>query len=361
MMSSGRVNMRLTDISIEPFRGDIEALENMALHSWRNEYGIESFPNFYRPAFLRYLFDRLKDKRHLLAAYRGDEIVSFLANLPRQFHFKGKVYDAVLSCIMVTRRDLLRQGLGMAIIDEGLKINREMNYDFALMTLEKGHRSTLMVQKLKKEGHPIEWVKKISVMARVLDLDRVFASEKLKKWERIALKAMRVDKPPEPKSGLLLREYSAKDLEMCLELLNGYMNHIRLARVWESKELAWELDYPDVSKTLIYESEGNIKGLINFITHDHLGKVTERWAWINHVAYPELTPRERTDFIRAFLCHIKDKDCIGAIEWTKKYYPMRPLYRARFFPYFRSVNMVSMTFNPDISLSSIPDVYEIQI
>lgn len=360
-MEGGDEGMKLSDISIEPFRGDIEALEKMALYSWRNEYGIESFPNFYRPAFLRYLFDRLEDKRHLLAAYRGDEIVSFLANLPRKFHFQGKVYDAVLSCIMVTRKDLLRQGLGWAIIDEGLKFNREMEYDFALMTLEKGHRSTLMVQKLEKEGHPIEWVKKMSVVGRVLDLDRVRASEKLKNWEWMALKAFRSDKQPKQKLKLSLREFRKEDLDMCHDLLNRYKNSVRLVRVWETDELAWELDYPDVSKTLVYERQGKIEGLINYIYHDHLGKTTERWAWINHVAFPDLSPKDRVEFIHAFLNNIKNKDCIGAIEWTKKYYPMTPLYKARFFPYFRSVNMVSMTFNSNISLKNVSDVYEVQI
>ncbi len=353
--------MRLADISIEPFRGDIEALEKMALYSWRNEYGVESFPNFYRPAFLQYLFERIEDKRHLVAAYRGDEIVSFLANLPRKFHFKGKIYDAVLSCIMVTRKDLLRQGLGLAIIQEGLKFNKEMHYDFALMTLEKDHRSTLMVQKLEKEGHPIEWVKKMSVMGRVLDLERVFASEKVKMWERFVLKAIQADKPPKQRSDPILREYRKEDLMGCLELLDRYKNSVGLARVWEADELAWELDFPDVSKTLVLERENKIRALINFIYHDHLGKTMERWAWINHLSYDELSPQDRAGFIRAFLCYIRDKDCIGAIEWTKKYYPMIPLYRARFFPYFRTVNMVSMTFNPDISLKNIPDVYEVQI
>lgn len=353
--------MRLSEISIEPFRGDIEALEKMALYSWRNEYGVESFPNFYRPAFLRFLFEPLKDKRHLIAAYRGDEIVSFLANLPRKFHYKGNVYDAVLSCIMVTRRDLLRQGLGLAIINEGLKINREMKYDFALMTLEKGHRSTLLVQKLKKEGHVVEWVKKITVMARILDLDRVFSSEEVKTWERLALKIIKADKAPKPKSDLSLREYRKADLDGCLELLNRYTNHVRLARIWQRDELDWELDHPDVSKTLVLERDGKTEGMINFIYHEHLGKTTERWAWINHVAFPELTSPERADFMRNFLCYIKGNNCIGAIEWTKKYYPMTPLYSARFFPYFRSVNMMSMTFNPEISLHKIPDVYEVQI
>ncbi len=32
----------LSDISIEPFRGDLEGLEAMATSSYRDEYGIES-------------------------------------------------------------------------------------------------------------------------------------------------------------------------------------------------------------------------------------------------------------------------------------------------------------------------------
>ena len=55
----------LTELSLEPFRGDFEGLEKMAHSSWRDEYGISSFPNFYRPAFLRYLFGRIKEKDHL--------------------------------------------------------------------------------------------------------------------------------------------------------------------------------------------------------------------------------------------------------------------------------------------------------
>jgi hypothetical protein len=49
--------------SIEAFRGDYEALERMAHASWRDEYGEASFPNFYRPAFLRYLIDRIPGEK----------------------------------------------------------------------------------------------------------------------------------------------------------------------------------------------------------------------------------------------------------------------------------------------------------
>ena len=69
---------RIEGVTIETFRGDYEGLERMAHASWRDEYGQASFPNFYRPAFLHYLFDRIPgDKRDLLlGAYKDGEIVA---------------------------------------------------------------------------------------------------------------------------------------------------------------------------------------------------------------------------------------------------------------------------------------------
>jgi hypothetical protein len=88
---------------------------------------------------------------------------------------------------------------------------------------------------------------------------------------------------------------------------------------------------------------------------------TERWAWINHVVYFNLSPRERLSFIRAFLRYIREKECLGAIEWTKKYYPQGAFYRAHFFPYFRAVQMYSWTFNPEIALAGVRSSNEILV
>jgi hypothetical protein len=348
-------------ISIEAFRGDLEGLEKMAHSAWRDEYGIESFPNLYRPAFLEFLFDRIEDNKHLIAAYRGDEIVSFMANLPRRFSIEGKMYKGVYSCLLVTRKELLRQGIAQALIDRALELNTEAQYDIATYALEKGHRSTQLVKKLEATGNPVFWLKRNAVIARILDLDRVAASEELKTWEKAALRFIDAQRAPKRRTGIPLREYKAEDLDQCLILLNTYADQVKLALVWDREELGIELDYPDVSQTVVYEKEGRVEGLINFIYHDHLGKVKERWAWINHVAYPGLTGRERRRFVEAFLCYIQDAGCLGAVEWTRKYYPMDALYRNRFFPYFRQVNIVAWTFNKDISLTKIPSVYEIQV
>jgi GNAT superfamily N-acetyltransferase len=353
--------MDLTGISVVPFKGDYEALERMAHASWRDEYGEASFPNFYKPAFLYYLFDRIKDRDHLIAAYRGEEIVGFLANLPQRFQFRGRSYRAVYSCLLVSRKEFLRRGLATALIQKALKVNEKYGYDFALLSLETGHRSTRLIQKMEASGHSVEWVKKWRVIARILDLDRAARSEGIKAWEKTAVRMIGGHRPPRGSGRLCLREYRPEDLDGCLGLLDRYKATVSLALVWDRESLAQELDYPGVSRTLVYEKDGRVAGLVNFNNHDHIGKTVEKWAWLNHVAYPDLTRGERYRFVQDLLRYIREAGYLGAIEWTKNYYSLKPFYRSRFFPYFRSINLMAWLLKPGLSLRGIPDVYEIQV
>jgi GNAT superfamily N-acetyltransferase len=350
-------------ISIEPFRGDYEGLERMAHASWRDEYGAASFPNFYRPAFLHYLFDRIPEAKrdHLAAAYKGDEIVAFLANLPQKFHLRGRVYGAVYSCLLVVRKEYLRKGIALDLIRAAVEANKTYGYDFSLLTLETGHRSTLMMDKLRGEGNRIEAIRRSGVMARILDLDRVDASEGLKAYEKAAIRLVGARRPPKAAPGVALREYRASDLDACHALLDRYKDTVPLALAWDKAELAVELDYPEVARTLVWERDGLVRALINFVRHDQLGRKVERYAWINHVAFPDLASAERTAFLRAYLRRVREDGYAATIDFTKRGWPAGPFYRARFFPFPRAVNLVSWTFNPRISLAGLPVVYEIQV
>jgi GNAT superfamily N-acetyltransferase len=354
---------KIAGISIEPFRGDLEGLERMAHASWRDEYGQASFPNFYRPAFLRYIFDRIPADRRdlLLGAYKDGEIVGFLANLPEKFHFQGKIYGAVYSCLLVVRKEYLRKGLALEIIRAAVALNKKYGFDFSLLTLETGHRSTLMMNKFIAEGQRIERIRKSGVMARVLDLDRVDGAEGLKGYEKAAIRLLGVHRPPKASPGVELRDYRPSDLDACHALLDRYKDTVRLALAWDARELAIELDFPEVARTLVWEKDGRVRAMINFVRHDQLGKTVERYAWINHVAFPDLSPAERTAFLRAYLTRIKADGYVATIDFNKRGWPAGPFYRARFIPFPRAVNLVSWTFNPAISLAGIPVVYEIQV
>ena len=354
---------RLEGISIETFRGDFEGLERMAHASWRDEYGQASFPNFYRPAFLHYLFDRIPTEKadHLLAAYKDGEIVAFLANLPQKFHFQGTIYNAVYSCLLVVRKEYLRKGIALDLIRAAVERNKRHGYDISLLTLEKGHRSTLMMDKLRAEGNRLEIVRKSGVVARILDLDRIGTAEGLKGYEKAAIRLLGAHRPPKAASGVDLRDYRASDLDACLALLDRYKDSVRLALAWDKRDLAVELETPDVAKTLVWEKDGRVQAMINYVKHDQLGKQVERYAWINHVAFPDLAPAERAAFLRAYLIRIREEGFIATVDFNKRGWPVGPFYRAHFIPYPRSVNLVSWTFNPEIVLAGIPVVYEIQV
>jgi hypothetical protein len=355
---------RVPGVTIEPFRGDYEGLERMAHASWRDEYGAASFPNFYRPAFLHYLFDRIPEDRRdfLLGAYKDGEIVAFLANLPEAFHYRGRVRRAVYSCLLVVRREFLRQGLALDIIREAVELNRrKYGLDFSLLTLETGHRSTLMMDKLTAEGHRIERIRRSRVLARVLDLERVDRAEGLKGYEKAALRLLGLARAPRAAPAAGLRDYRPSDLDACHALLDRYKDAIPLALAWDKRELAVELECPGVARTLVGEKDGAVRAMVNFVTHDQLGRTIERYAWINHVAFPDLAPAGRADFLRAFLGRLRGEGYAAAIDFTKRGWPAGPFYRAGFFPFPRAVNLVSWTFAPEISLAGIPVVYEIQV
>jgi hypothetical protein len=354
---------KIEGVSIETFRGDYEGLERMAHASWRDEYGMASFPNFYRPAFLHYLFDRIPAEKRdlLLGAYKDGEIVAFLANLPEKFHFQGRILSAVYSGLLVVRKEHLRRGLALDIIRAAVELNKKHHFDFSLLTLETGHRSTKMMNKLTAEGHRIERVRKSGVVARILDLDRVDASEGLKGYEKAAIRLLGAHRPPKAAPGIALRDYGPSDLDACHALLERYRDTVKLALAWDKADLRIELDTPDVAKTLVWEKDGRVRALINYIRHDQLGKTVERYAWINHVAFPDLTPAERAAFLRAYLGRIRDDGYVATVDFNKRGWPAGPFYRAGFIPYPRAVNLVSWTFNPEISLAGIPVVYEIQV
>lgn len=357
----------LSGISIEPFNGDLEQLEAMAHQSWREEYGAASFPNLYRPAFVSFLQRTIPEPNHFLAAYRNGELLAFLANLPRRIYYGGQACRAVLSCLLVCRKEYNRQGLATALIKEAVRINREKaGYDLALLYLEKGHRSSNLIQKLKAEGENLQFLKNMFVLGRILDLDRVVKSEGLKKWEKAAIKLWGAHRVPEAEKTqefeLVPVEKESAEAKTIRDWLNRYATSVDLSRVWQSEqELLRELVEPSVSETRLLRKNGQPVAVFNYFLHQHIGQTVERWAWLNHVAFEGLSLTEQVQAINYLLRYLAESGVVGVIEWNRKYYPTSILYRARFFPYFRSVNLYAWVFKPEIKLRPLRNVYEVQI
>jgi len=348
-------------IVIKEFNGDAQALERMARLAWRDEYGLDSYPNLYKPAYLDYLMSGVFDPGLAIAAYRGEDILGFLLNLPRKMVLDGRTYKAALTCLLVVRKEAFRKGLAQAMIQEGLKRNEKFGFDFTLFYLETGHRSSKLFKKLAAAGYPIERVKRMHVIARVLDFEAIKQSENIKAWETAAMKAFMAHKPPKGPPDPRVREASADDAEKAAVILNSISQKVRLARIFEPDEVRRELISPPLARTLLFEKDGEIKGVLAYATVEHVGRTTVPWAWINHVAWDGLSTGERVSLVRTFLLQAREQGCAGAVEWSKHVYPAAALYLSRFVPYPRQVDMMAWRFRDDISLSGIRRVYEVQI
>ncbi len=354
-------------ISIEPFRGDFEELETMAHKSWREEYGQASFPNLYRPDFVRFLWRTIPDQNHFLAAYKNGEILAFLANLPRVICYGGQTFRAILSCLLVCRKEYTRKGLATALIREAVRINLEKaGYDLALLYLEKGHGSSNLIKKLKEEGENLQFLKSIFVLGRVLNLERVVVSEGLKKWEKAAIKIWGAHRVPEKEDADEFEVYDLKakreEAETVMNWLNRYAGQVELARVWQNhQEMLRELVEPGVSETRLILRNGKPEAVFNYFLHDHIGQTIEKWAWMNHVAFEGLDEAEQVKAINALLRYLAESGVAGVVEWNRRYYPTRILYRAHFFPYFRSVSLYAWVFDPQLRIGPLKSVYEVQI
>jgi len=360
-------------LEFDTFRGDVEELDRMARVSWRDEYGRDSYPNLYSPRYFNYLTGALEDRDHLIGAYENGKLIAFMSALPRRFYFRGETYRAALICLLVTRKEAFRRGAALGLAAKALEINKKYNYDFALLYLETGHRSSKMLAKLKAAGNPVQRVKRMMAIVRALDLERIFKSENVKWYEKAAMKLLSLDKlnpiRPDPR----IREYSTSDLTSCLTMLEQYKKPVQtrglnplsvqvtLTRALEPAELGRELSYPEVAHTLVWEEGGKIRGFINWALVDHVGRLTQPWAWLNHLSFGDLDAKERRELVRAFLIRAKEQGAAGVVEWFKNYYPKGTLWRNRFIPYPRSVDMLAWVFRPGLNLSDIPDVYELQI
>jgi hypothetical protein len=314
-------------VSYEAFRGDREELEQLALASFRDMYGAESFPNIYCARYFDFHFGALDDPNLLIAAYEDDKLMSFTAFIPRKYRFKGETYRAVLGSFLVTRKEALRRGLALGLAARGLELNKEYKYDMCLGYVERGYRSIRMNAKLKAEGQPVYTLKNLNVIIRALDLGKIFESENVKWYERAGMRMLNIDKLNTRTPSASVRDYAPGDLAQCHKLLDEYKDKVTLARVIERDELARELSWPEVAYTLVWEDDGEIRGLINWVVLEHMGRITVPWAWLSHVYLGGLEDKEKSEFIRAFLLKAKEQGNVGVVEFFKNYYPKMPLWK----------------------------------
>jgi hypothetical protein len=346
------------DIEIRDFDGDLQALSAMAHDAWLEEYGQDIWPDLYRPALTRYLFADTPDPRFLIAAYHGAKLVAFVANLPRTYRLNGRTYRGVAPCMLVARKGY--RGVALYLIAECQRRIQEFGADFALMTLERKHRSWRIFEKHVKRRYRIEVLRTMHTILRFVDLEAVAESQNSKWYEVAAVKLLGAHRPlTAPAVSGAARRYRETDLDAVLALTRRYSDRNSLVRVFDQKSLARRLHTEDVASTVVFERDGSVKGFINFTTHDMVNmRSSHRWAWVDFVYWEGLSGQEKQALLAGLWEASRELGCIGILEWNKNYYATGALYRSHFIPYPRHLDLIAWIPNADLSLRGIDSVVE---
>lgn len=353
----------MASIEYRDFDGDLDALSSMAGESWAEEYGLSSWPDLHKPALARHHFSTVGDPRLLIGAYQGARLVAFIANLPRDYRFRGKPYRGVISCMMIGHRDYRRRGIVLELIQECLRRNEEIGRDFALITLEKKHRSSNMFEKHLKPRHRIERLKGMYPIVRPVDCDRLAVCENLPGHVRRGLRLLGAHRPMRPPSVAgTVRRYRDDDLPAILVMTRSLDDRDTLVRVFDEHTLAVQLADGDVTRTVVYERDGAVRGFANYTVLDMVGpRGRFHWAWLDFLQWDDLAAREKKALLAGVWDTAREQDCVGILEWNKNYYSKLPLLRNRFVPYPRGLELDAWMFNPDLSLAGTTRVFEQQI
>ena len=344
-------------IEYRDFDGDGESLSALAHTAWTAAYGEETWYDLFRPELLQHLHAEVPDPRFLVAGYDGGKLVAFIANLPRRYRLNGKSYLGVVATQLTVHPDYL--GAGVYLIAECLRRNADLGADFVLMQFDKTGSAWRIFDYLQS-GYRIEALRTMIMIARPVDLERIVQSQHLSRYEAAAIKLLGGHRPIDapPVSGQT-RSYRDTDLAAILGLIDGYSDLDRPVRVFNEETLARRLHTPGITSTVVYERKGAVAGLVNYTLHEMVSpKDRTRWAWLDFVFWEELGAGEKKALLGALWQTAREQGCIGLMEWNRGYYSPWPLFRSRFVPYPRFVQVSAWVFNPDLSFRNVDCLIE---
>ncbi len=341
------------ELTIKTFDSDIVELYAMMDEAWARDYKKEPRLD-YTPEFLRWHFDAPStDKELLVGAYHGNEIVGFGSSFHRSMSLRDRPLRTTLSTFFTAHAGYRRQGIGWKLVEERLRRNRDKGYQCTFVYLQEGHASEPLYLRLGKEkGIKVQLVYKCPLRVRILD------SSKLSRKGKVDWSEVQIDIPAVTGYKGTIRPYLNSDLPRCRELLNGIRHTVPFARVWDSdEELAWELDHPPFSETLIMEEEGKVQGLINYFCMARIAKTVEPVAIMDNVWFGKLDGVQASALIAAALSKMKERGCIVANFMGPPCMDETVFRLMGFVEYPTYLNLYAAILDPSVDLSGLDRIY----
>lgn len=305
-------------------------VRQMAEASWRRDYARQAYLDLFEERFWALNF-RAPGAFGLTplawGVWDGERLVGFAGGVPRRVRVGGRTLDTYLVGWLTVHAEHRRRGIA-TLLYKGAYEELHEKHDGAFMFLDKGHASTLMFDRLERERPTHRVIARARVALRLLRADEFRAATPLRMHERAYLWA-RHRRMPERVASPHVRPYRPSDLPGCLALTRRIAADV--TREWEEAELAHHLAATEVSRTVVHDRGGVIRGFVNGIVVRQLGLQPASIFFVETIALGTLGSDEAAELLTAALHDAREAGCVSSIEFDRAYYPRSVLDDAGFF------------------------------
>ena len=306
-----------SQVRIGSYQGDVEQLADFVQRVWRDAYaGKMAFP-LWSADYFRWHFglDENCNRSHLLAAYDGALLAGVLLGLPRPLKTPDHHLQASLWSWLSVDSAYRGQRLAVRLDAERVSRMRAAGTDLIFSYRFVGSRHSQAERPKPIGQQDKQFLRKIGLWVRVLDAPKMYHWSLNRAEGFCSLLGRPLTAiPGTGRDYPAIRPLRAADLPACLELLQEHTAGMALAVDWNLETLAAHLLGHPISQSLVYETGGQIRGLINFHLLPVQARTVESVGFLDVLAVKRLTHTERVRFINAAMGQMRQQGAILVLK-----------------------------------------------
>lgn len=306
-------------IRLDTYSGDLETLAGFVTSVWQKSYGGKMVFPHWDADFFRWQL-RWHDATQQLfriAAYDGSRLIATLLGVSYDYRLGQKTYPGVLWSWLTIDPGSRGQGLARLLDQE-----RRRRMQLAQKSLIVSFR--YLGSKHSLAEHPTAALKsgrskfqrKFGTWVRVLNPAKVsgWSLSSMDAWlARITAPLAGVPEVP-ARYRSQIRLMREADLPGCLALLQKQTSGDAFSQIWTLDTLKAHLLQPGPVTTVVFEEQGEVRGLICFYILPHEARTVEPVAFFDIVALEHLSGSARNAMIRGAMREMIARGAILAVK-----------------------------------------------
>jgi GNAT superfamily N-acetyltransferase len=346
-------------IEIRTFAGDAEELAQFVNRVWRQSYAGRMLVPLWSAEFLRRdLFPEDHSARDfIVAAYDGAKLIGVHPVKPVNIRVHAEELPATWGSFLSVDPEYRRQGVAQQMRQQSVQRHRERGAVVNLGYLYLRSTGSLGPKFWLRQPEGTMKVCNLGMWVRAFDHTAVarFELYKIEAWGSRAFSLLqRAPRPPANGEGI--RRYRPDDLAACMQLICQAGQAVSLAYLWDPASLGRQLQFGNLSDTIVLESEGHVAGLVNYTLLEVFGKCAMSVAVIDLLALGSLRPAERRRLLAAAMCEMVARGAQGAMMLRGSWYAGQTMLAAGFFPVYPEYCYVGTRMQEGFHLQDIGSV-----